>query len=301
MKKLLVVMVVMNVVIFASGCAPKKEEPVVLAVVNDTKITKEEFLSEMEALPDFARGMFENKEGKERFLDEMIKREILYQEAKKKGLEKDKDFQKKLEEFKKINLVSMILKTEIQDKVKVDEKDIKDFFEKHSEEFKARVEVRASHILVKTEDEAKKLLEKIKKGENFAKLAKEFSLDAESAKNGGDVGFFSKGQMIPEFEKAAFALKAGEVSSPVKTQFGYHLIKVTDRKTGKAVEFEQVKGVIERRLTAERQKSLFDSYIEGLKKTSKITVKKEALEALMQEQKTPEQKDKPQGQSKGKP
>jgi len=293
MKKLLIMMVVMNVVVFASGCVPKKEEPAVLAVVNATKITKEEFLSEMEALPDFARVMLETKEGKERFLDDMIKRELLYQEAKKKGLEKDKDFQKKLEEFKKINLVNMILKTEIEDKVKVGEKDIKDFFEKHPEEFRVGAEVRASHILVKTEDEAKKLLEKIKTGEKFSKLAREFSIDVESAKKGGDLGFFSRGQLIPEFEKAVFALKVGEVSGPVKTLFGYHIIKVADRKTGKAIEFEQVKGEIERLLIAERQKSLFDSYIEGLKKASKISVKKEALEALMQEQKTPEQKDKP--------
>lgn len=91
------------------------------------------------------------------------------------------------------------------------------------------MKVRASHILVSSQEKAKSILEEIKKGADFAKLAKKHS-ECPSSKKGGDLGFFSKGRMVPEFEKAAFSLNPGEVSGPVKTEFGYHLIKVTGRK-----------------------------------------------------------------------
>ncbi len=90
-------------------------------------------------------------------------------------------------------------------------------------------EVKASHILVKTEDEAKRILEELKKGVSFAKLAQEKS-ECPSKKKGGDLGWFGRGKMVPEFEKAAFALKKGEQSGIVKTKFGYHIIKVTDTR-----------------------------------------------------------------------
>jgi peptidyl-prolyl cis-trans isomerase C len=90
-------------------------------------------------------------------------------------------------------------------------------------------QVRASHILVKKESEAKKILEDLKKGSNFAELAKNHS-ECPSRKRGGDLGWFGRGKMVPEFEKAAFSLKKGDISDPVKTQFGYHIIRVTDTK-----------------------------------------------------------------------
>jgi len=89
--------------------------------------------------------------------------------------------------------------------------------------------VKASHLLVKTEEEAKKLKQEIENGKDFAQAAKEVSL-CPSGQNGGDLGYFSRGQMVKEFENAAFAMNVGEVSNPVKTQFGYHLIYLTDKK-----------------------------------------------------------------------
>jgi parvulin-like peptidyl-prolyl isomerase len=133
---------------------------------------------------------------------------------------------------------------------------------------------------VKTEEEAKKIEERLKKGEDFTQLAKKYSIDTVSAKNGGDLGFFSRGQMAPEFEAAASRLKPGEISDPIKTQFGYHIIKVTDKKMGQVVEFEKVKNLISQNLVAEKQKEVFDSYIEGLKKSYKVEINKEALSKL---------------------
>ncbi len=108
----------------------------------------------------------------------------------------------------------------------------------------AEDEVEARHILVDSEDKAKEVLEKIGKGEDFAKLAEEYSNDPGSKADGGKLGYFSKGQMVKEFEDAAFALRKGEVSKPVQTKFGWHIIKIEDRRTKPLPTFEEVKGQI---------------------------------------------------------
>jgi peptidyl-prolyl cis-trans isomerase C len=205
---------------------------------------------------------------------------MLYQEAKKKGFENNPEYKKKLEDFKKLTLISLLLEKEIEDKAKVSDQDIKDYYEKHKADLTTNNQVRASHILVKSEDDAKKILGQLKKGGDFSKIAKEKSIDTGSAKNGGDLGFFSRGQMVPEFEKAAFSLKEGELGGPVKTQFGYHIIKVTGKKEGKVVEFDKVKDLLTQRVTAEKQKEAFDSYMEGLKKSYTVEKNKEAIASL---------------------
>lgn len=213
----------------------------------------------------------------------MIKEELLYKEAKKQGLEKDKDYQTKLEEFNKMNLITTLLKKEIEEKTKIEDKEIKEFYDKHSEEFKVGSGVKASHILVETEAEAQNILKRLQKGESFAKLAKELSKDHASAKNGGDLGFFGRGSMVPEFEKVAFSLKAGETSQPVKTQFGYHIIKVTEKKDGDARGFEEVKKEIQKQLTIDKQRSLFDTYIKTLEDKNTVTIHEDKLKEVKTE------------------
>lgn len=249
----------------------------VVAKVGPTNITQEDAGRELKALPDQIQRMFQGQEGTERFVDELVKKEVLYQEAKKKGLENNPEFHKKVEDFRKLTLISTLLEKEIEEKSKVTDKEIQDYYEAHKKDFTANNQVRASHILVKTEEEAKKLLDQIKKGVDFAKLAKANSIDTGSAKNGGDLGFFSRGQMVPEFERAAFGLKKGEISNPVKTQYGYHIIKVTGVKEGNIVEFDKIKQVLTQRLTAAKQKDLFDSYVNDLKKSYKVEINKEAI------------------------
>jgi len=266
------------VAVFLSGCAPKGDpEDPVIARVDGTKITKRDFLNKFNRLPEWARVRFQDKEGKEQFLDEMIKQELLHQEAKKMGLHRDKEFQARVEEFKKMDLIAALLKKEVDEKAKVDDREVKEFYDKNPSQFESGEEVRVSHILLNTEAEAKAALERIKKGEDFSRLAKALSKDPGSAGKGGDIGFFGRGRMIPEFEHAAFRLHPGEVSNPVKTQFGYHIIKVTGRKEGKLLDFEEVKDSIKRHLIIERQKGLFDLLIDRLKKERKIEIIKGAL------------------------
>jgi peptidyl-prolyl cis-trans isomerase C len=275
------VLVFLFAICLVFACAKKEEKKgLYLAKVGDTVITQADFDKEMKGLPEFVQKMFEGSSGKEKFLDELVKRELLYKEALKKGLDKDPEYLKKIEDFKKITLVGLLLQKEIETKVKVSDQEVKDYYEKNKEKFAPVGQIKASHILVKTEEEAKKIIERLKKGEDFAQLAKKYSIDTASAKNGGDLGYFSRGQMVPEFEAAASRLKPGEISEPVKTKFGYHIIKVTDKKVGQVVDFEKVKNLISQNLVAERQKEAFDSYVEGLRKSYKVEINKDALSKL---------------------
>jgi peptidyl-prolyl cis-trans isomerase C len=280
MKKLTVIMILM-MALFA--CSKKEATQTAqtgpfLAKVGNTAITQADFDREMKSLPEYAQQMFNTPDGKQRFLDELVKKEILYQEAMKRGLENTPEFNQKVADFKKLTLISELIDKEVISKSKVSDQEIKDYYNKHKEDFTTTSQIRASHILVKTEDEAKKVLDRLNKGEKFETLARELSIDKASAKNGGDVGFFGRGQMVPEFEKAAASMKVGEISGPVKTQFGYHIIKVTGRKAGPVVDFDRVKEVIAQRLSGDRQKEAFDKYIEGIKKNYNVVINSQALQ-----------------------
>lgn len=297
MKRVTFLMIILTAFILVS-CSKKGEQKsssVTLAKVGSATITQDDVNREMKALPDQIQGIFKDPEGTGRFVDELVKKEILYQEAKKRGMEKGPEYLKKLEDFKKITIIGTLLEKEIEDKAKVSDKDVKDYYDSHKSEFVANNSVRASHILVKTEEEAKKISEQIKKGGDFAKLAREKSIDTGSARNGGDLGTFSRGQMVPEFEKVAFSLKVKEVSGPVKSQFGYHIIKVTERKEGTPVEFDKVKNMLTQRLTAQKQKEVFDSYMDGLRKSYKVEINKDAIAKISgaDKGKTELQPDKP--------
>jgi parvulin-like peptidyl-prolyl isomerase len=281
MKNFKFLAILMSFVLLFS-CAQKGEQKssAYIARVGSATITQEDVKRELKGLPEQIQRMFEGPEGAERFVDELVKKEVLYQEAKKKGYESNPEYQRKLEDFRKLTLISLLLEKEIEEKAKATDKDVKDYYEKHKAEITTNNQIKASHILVKSEDEAKKILEQVKKGGDFAKLAREKSIDTGSAANGGDLGFFARGQMVPEFEKVAFSLKEGEVGGPARTQFGYHIIKVTGRKEGKVVEFDKVKDLLAQKVTAEKQKETFDSYIEGLKKSYTVDKNKDAIATI---------------------
>ncbi len=290
MKNVAVSIVIISLLFALGACAQKGEQQKgpYLAKVGNVTITQADFEREIKSLPEFAQKFFQGREGKEKFLEELVKKELLYQEALKKGLDKDAELKKKIEDFRKITLITQLLEKELETKAKLTEQDAKAYYDKHKDELASVSQIKASHIVVKTEDEAGKILERIKKGEDFAAIARKSSIDPGSAKNGGDLGYFSSGQMVPEFETVALKMKPGEISEPVKTKFGFHIIKVTDKKMGKPVEFEKVKSAIMQRIAAEKQKEVFDSYIENLKKNTKVDINKDALAKLPAE---PENKE----------
>lgn len=272
--------------LFFFGCDQIKQftgsssDSPVIAKIDSAKITQDDFVKEISRVPEWARSQFRDEEGKKKFLEELIKRQLIYLEAKKMKLHKNKEYMEKVEEFEKMTLVALILKKEVEEKSAVDDAEVKAFFEQNSDKFTIGTKIRASHILVKTEKEAKDILSKIEKGESFSELAKALSNDPASAQKGGDLGYFERGRMVPEFEQAALSLKPGEISKPVKTRFGYHVIKLVDIKKGEPANFEQSKESIRRQLISEKRKNLFDAYVEKLEGKAKITKNEAEIAAI---------------------
>jgi EpsD family peptidyl-prolyl cis-trans isomerase len=296
MRKVTILLLIIPLVYLFAGCAKEGQKGAYLAKVGNVQITQADFERELKNLPSFAQKIFEGKEGKEKFLNELVKRELLYQEALKKGLDNNPEYKRKVEEFKKITLISQLLETEITSKAEVTDQDVKNYYEKHKEDFSPFLEARVSLIRVKTEDEANKIRERLVKGEDFAKIAKSSSIDQGSAKNGGDLGYLSRNQLTPELEAVVSKLNTGEISEPIKVQNGYDIVKITDKKLGKQIEFEKVKNLIKQHLASEKQKDAFDTYIEDLKKSYKVEINNDALSKLLVEEKGETAKE-PEGKS----
>ncbi len=275
--KLLKFSIFLLILVFIFSCANKDD---VIVKAGSSKLTKKELQEDLKGLPPQARMFLASPEGMSRLKDELIKREILYEEARKKGLEKSEDFKRRMEEFKKITLINILLEEEIKSIQQVTEKDAKDYYEKHSDEFIKPSEVRLSQIVVKNEDEAKKVYERVNKGEDFSKIAKELSKDERTKASGGDMGFFKKGQLNSQIENVAFALKKGQVSMPLNLKGNIYIFKVTDVK-GTPVEFESIKKQLIDQLKIKRQQEWFNTYIEGLKKKHKVEVNEKALQEIM--------------------
>lgn len=255
-----------------SSKVSKKDTTPVLATVNGTAITQKMFETELKNLPPQLQPMAQSQDGRKELLDSMIIREIVYQDAQKQGIEKSPDFTERLDEVKKKLMVELDLKKKLDNEVKLSDEELKKVYDQYKEKFKSDEQIKASHILVKDEKTAQEVEAQLKKGANFADLAKKYSTDS-TAEKGGDLGWFDKGKMVPEFDKAAFALKDGEVSGIVKSNFGYHIIKVIGHRPAGYVPFDEVKEQIKAAILPGKQQEAFQKIKTDLKKNAKIEIK----------------------------
>lgn len=260
----------------------------VVAKIDGQEITLEEFNERLKEYPSLAHSGEIGVEVKKGFLDNLITRELLYQEALRTGIDKEKETADFIEEMKRRVVVDRFFKKEVDEKVSVSAEEVKKFFTENPDEAKSSDEVRASHILLKTREEAEMVRKKIKAGSKFEDLAKQYSIDPGSKGRGGDLGYFQKGMMVPEFDTAAFKLKTGEVSDIVETRFGYHLIKVTGRKEGKKKGFEEVSKELEKKLLTKKRKERFDTLVAELKSKAKITINEDILKNTPEKKKADE-------------
>ena len=188
------------------------------------------------------------------------------------------------EQIKRGLTLQKFIKENFYDKVSVTDSEVKAFYDNNPDKFNKPEEIRASHILITVAPDAdeaqkkaaraeiEKIQAKIKAGEDFAKLAKENSKDPGSSQNGGDLGFFTKGQMVKPFEDAAFALKPGMVSDIVETQFGYHIIKVTDRKAASKYALDDIKTKLQTYLKDSKIQKNISDYINALREKAKVEI-----------------------------
>lgn len=265
-----------------AGEAKKEEKPSgqTLVEVNGAVITTADFKKELENLPPMLKPMADTPEGKKQLIETMVIRQLLLQEAQKAGIDKSQAVVDKMEELKKQVIVQAYLKKKVEEQATITDADLQKYYDENKDKFKSGDQVRASHILVKTDAEAKDILAKLKGGASFEELARKYSTDAAAGAKGGDLGWFGKGTMLPDFEKVAFGLKEGEISGIVKTQFGYHIVKVTGKRPAGTRTFAEVKDQIRDELLPAKQQEVFKKLRDDLKKNNKFTINEEALKSL---------------------
>ncbi len=176
-----------------------------------------------------------------------------------------------LEDIKKNITTNIQIKKLLEPSISITEEEIKDYFETYKDMLNQKEQVRASHILVETEEKAKEVKEKLLAGGDFAEIAKEYSQDINNKDLGGDLGFFSRGEMLPTFENAAFALEIGEISDPVQTDYGFHIIKVEEKKEEKEANFEENKDKIKDILLEEKIPEAYQEWYQKKLSEYKIT------------------------------
>ncbi len=234
----------------------------VLAKVNGAEIRQSDLaLAEEELGPSLAQMDPATKQ--ENVLAFLIDMKIVAKAAEDKKVENNEDFKKRLAFTRNRLLMDSLLATE--GKAATTDDAMKKVYEEASKQITGEQEVHARHILVETEDEAKAIAAELKKGADFAELAKKKSKDP-GASDGGDLGFFTKDQMVPEFSTVAFAMEPGKISDPVKSQFGWHIIKVEEKRNRQAPEFEQVKAQIETYVARKAQAD----YVTKLREAAKV-------------------------------
>jgi peptidyl-prolyl cis-trans isomerase C len=280
--RMLSIMVIVTVIAPHGLLAQDKE---VLAKIGNKTIT----VSDLNKVigfyePEQRKAIDKNPQIKENILWQMIRSTVVANIAKKKGFDKKPDIRNQQEMMVNNFLAAVYLQKEIIDKITINDDKARSYYKDHTETFKTPEMIRARHILIKVEtsatDEEKKnakskaeeVLAKIKKGEDFSKLASEVSDDPGTKDKGGDLDFFSKGSMVPAFEEVAFSLKPGEISGIIETEYGYHLIKMEEKKDAHIEPYENIKDKVKDQALQEMRKAAVTEFVDKALKNARVEV-----------------------------
>ena len=264
-------------VLFLTGCSAKSSGGNALARFDGAVILEKEYTRRFETLPKEVRSVASRR--KKEFLDDLVAEHFLLKEAERRGIQKDPEVKELLEAARRKIIIAKLIEKEVDEKITLAPDEAEKYYQDHQDEFMTALTLRASHILVKTQEEAALIKTQIEGGADFEDAARRHSLDS-TAIRGGDLGFFQKGRFVPEFEDAVFVMKKGELKGPVKSQFGYHLIKLTDRLEPTLRQLRDVKNFVEQRLVGEKRSRAFKDLVEKLKAGAKIDVDEKRLDAL---------------------
>lgn len=236
-----------------------------IAEVNGVKIYQEDLFNLLAAMEDKAR--FNSKEGLNVLADELVNQELLLQDAKENKLDNEEEFVKELEIVKN-NMLKNYAMHKIFEKVSVSEDEIENYYEENKDTLFSPVTYTASHILLESEEMADKVLDQINEGLDFKEAAKKFSLDP-TKDNGGSLGSFPKGVMVKEFQEGLDKLKIGQISKPIKTQFGYHIIKL-DNKMDSSNTYDDIKDKVKSTYEMVKRQEKYIEKIKDLTKKAEI-------------------------------
>lgn len=243
----------------------------VLATVNGSEITEKDIERSLLRFPKETQDHYKTEEGKKQFLDQIINFELIYNYAVENDMKNDPEYIEQMRLIEKDVLIQIGVKNIMAD-IDITEEEIQKYYESNSEMFKSEETASAKHILVDTLEQMQEIKLEIVNGMSFEEAARKYS-KCPSAAQGGSLGSFTRGRMVPEFEKAAFELQVGEISEPVKTQFGYHLIQLDEKSTEDAKSLEESRQMIVQNVLNQKQNEKYISSIEELKNKYKIEIK----------------------------
>ncbi len=241
----------------------------VLAKVNGKEITRFDVDKFITSLGKDAAAQFNNEQGRKQILEELINQNLYLADAIDNDLEKTAAFQNEMARMKEVVLTQVNINSTMRE-VGIVEEELKKYFEENREKYQQPEQADTSHILVKNKKDAQDIYQKLVEKEiGFEEAAKKFS-ECPSKQNGGKLGMYARGKMVADYEKVAFALNPGEISKPTQTQFGYHVIKLNDKKATAAAEYADVKDQIHKDLIRDKQKQAYLTKLDQLKNNYNI-------------------------------
>jgi peptidyl-prolyl cis-trans isomerase C len=243
----------------------------VLAVVNGKEITQDIFDFTISKFPPERKNHFESENGHKELLEQIISWELVYNYAKDSDYEKKEEYLFQIEEAKKAIMGQLVIQ-EVLSTVNIEDKEVMDYYNQNLDFFNEPEKVSAKHILVATEENANEVLKEINNGMSFEDAAMKYST-CPSKEQGGNLGPFGKGMMVPEFEEVAFKAEIGVISKPVETQFGFHLILVEEKIEPQTKSFDEVKELIKGHMLQEKQNHTYMEFVNNLKNKYTVEVK----------------------------
>jgi peptidyl-prolyl cis-trans isomerase C len=292
-----------------SGCQKSGEEGLgkkELVRINDVSISIEEFHQMLEKQPLEGKMKLLSEKGTRDFLENyVIPREVLYQEAKKKGLDKNKEILTKIEDVRRVILIEAHLDEVLRGRGEVSEEDIQRYYKENQSLFTEPQEIRIRHIVVNSEPTLKEVVTKLSRGENFEKLASTYNI-GNFKEDGGNLGYIRRGQLAPpfaQFEEAAFSLKKrGEISEVVRTPFGFHIIRLEEMRGSALRPLNQVKERIRFFLQPKKKQEAYLEYVKEAKSKANVLINEKLwAEEEKREEKPKEEKSKEGKSKEGKP
>jgi len=255
-----------------------------LATVNGEKVAEQDLLPLIGQISQGRYGQLDantQKRVRDIALEQAISQILIEKEARRSGILKDKEFKEQLKlaikHLERQLISDMWLKKEL-DKVKISDSELKSYYRNNKAEFQKPKQVKARHILVKTESEAIQVINKLSRyhGNNLQEMFIEYAKaksTGPSGKNGGDLGYFGEGQMVPAFNDAVFSMKVGTITKkPVKTNFGYHIIYLEDAKKAETATFNEVKSMIEQKVKVGKFREFVDKKVNSLRSKASVKV-----------------------------
>jgi len=240
-----------------------EENNKLVAIVNGKEISRNDVLKFINDIGPKMAAQFQSPQGISLVIDELVNQELLYLDAVEVDMENDENFQKILQATK-INLLKDYAINKIIAQAQVTEDELVEFYNANKAYFNKDESVKASHILVDNIEKANDIIGQINEGLSFGDAAKNFS-SCPSKEVGGDLGDFTRGQMVPEFEEAAFSMDEGSISEPVKTQFGYHIIKLVEKHPVTEVSFEEAREQVYEQVLRTKQQQIYLDKVADLK------------------------------------